>query len=192
MLEDIINVLKDLSLRHKQVKSFKYQNTIYTNAQNNNKYFQVVVDDVNLHQLLISYQPDIFTSTFDIYIIGFVDTTNTILNVQSVAYDIAIQLIKKLDSMDEWKNIIDVHDYSILTLSHYTDDNSAGVKLSLELNIPIGVCDIDEYFEDEPKDMIEEDKDIRLTVDKSGDTDKDINLKPIKLPKNKVNENKCR
>lgn len=184
MLEEVVNILKDLSLKHKLVKSFKYQNSIYTNAQNNNKYFQVVVDDTNIHQLLISYQPDIFTSTFDIYILGFVETDNTILNVQSTAYDIAIQLIKKLESLDDYKGIIDIHDYSILTLSHYTDDDSCGAKLTLELNIPIGFCDIDDYFDEEPTEIIEEDKNIVLTNVNNLSIDKDIKLKPIKIPKN--------
>lgn len=188
MLQDIIKLIENVSLRHKAVNSFKYQDSILTNAQGHNKSYQVVVDDNNLSQLLISYEPDVFTLTLDIYIIGFVNTEDTILNVQDGAYDIAIQLIKKIGTLDEYKGIIDIHDYSILTLSHYTDDNTAGVKLTLEMRVPVGVCDLDKYFDDEPKDITEEDTEIIL----NGNTeDKEIKLNPIRLPKNEINTCGC-
>lgn len=189
MLKDVINVLKDVSLRHKAVNTFKYQSSILTNAQGNNKSFQVIVDDTNLSQLLVSYSPLVFTVTLDVYIIGFVETSNSILDVQDNAYDIAIQLVSKIQNIDEYKGIIDIHDFSILTLSHWTDDDSAGVKLTIEMRVPIGVCDIDDYFDDEPKDISETD----MEIDLSGNTtyDNAITLNPIKLPKNPVKE-KCR
>lgn len=182
MLEDIIKLFKDVSLRHKKVSTFKYQNSILINAQGNNKSFQVVVDDNSMHQLLISYSPNIFTSTFDIYIIGFVSTDDDILNIQSQAYDIAIQLLGKIERMDEYKGIIEIHDYSIMTLSHFTDDDSAGVKLSVEIRVPVGLCDIDEYFDDD-MDIDEEIKEIN--------PDKDIELKPIRLPINEIKNCGC-
>lgn len=180
MLKDIIDIIKNVSLRHKAVNSFFYKSSILANAQNNNKSYQVIVDDTNLSQLLITSSPDVFTLTLDIYIIGFVETSGTILDVQDQAYDIAIQIIKKIESLDEYDGIIEIHDYSLLTLSHWTDDDSAGVKMTLEMRIPIGMCDIDDYFDDEPKEMDEYDIE-----------DIEINLNPIKLPKNPVKE-KCR
>lgn len=175
---------------HKLINTFKYQSAIYNNAQNSHKYFQAYVDDVNLSQLLISTSPNIFTISLDLYILGFVPTTmvdtsgNTYtadeitLNIQSTAYDTAIQVIKKLESLEEYQGIIEVHDYSILTLSHYTDDNSAGVKATIVLNVPIGACDYDEYFDDEPTEY-DEDDDIEIT------------LNPIELPSNPIKPN-CR
>lgn len=189
MLKDVINALKDISLRHKAVNTFKYQSSILANAQGNNKSFQVIVDDTNLSQLLIAYSPNIFTVTLDVYIIGFVETSGSILDIQDQAYDIAIQLVNKIQMTEEYVGIIDIHDYSVLTLSHWTDDNSAGVKLTIEMRVPIGICDIDEYFDDEPKDVSETD----MKIDISGKTtyDNAITLKPIKLPRNPVKE-KCR
>lgn len=189
MLKDVIDIIKNVSLRHKAVNSFFYKSSILTNAQGNNKSYQVIVDDTNLSQLLITSSPDVFTLTLDIYIIGFVETSGTILDVQDNAYDIAIQIVTKLQNIDEYKGIIEIHDYSILTLSHWTDDDSAGVKLTIEMRVPIGVCDIDDYFDDEPKDISETD----MEIDLSGNTtyDNTITLNPIKLPKNPVKE-KCR
>ncbi len=178
MLNELISVIRDTCLRHKLIKTFKYQAAIYNNAQNSNKYLQAYVDDVHMSQLLISTSPNIFTITFDLYILGFVDTEDTILNVQDKCYDTALQIIMKLGDLEEYQSIIEVHDYSLLTLSHYTDDNSAGVKATIELRVPIGMCDLDDYFNDEPYED-EDDEDI------------EINLNPIELPKNPIKEN-CR
>lgn len=179
MLKQVINIIKSTALRHKLIQSFKYQNSILINAQNGNKYYQCIVDDNSMHQLLISQSPNIFTSTFDIYIIGFVNSDKTILDIQNDCYDIAVQLVAKLDT---YQNILSVHDYSIMTLSHFTDDDSCGAKLSLELNIPFGLCDIDEYFDDD-MDIDEEIKEIN--------PDKDIELKPIRLPINEIKNCGC-
>lgn len=178
MLNELISVIRDTCLRHKLIKTFKYQAAIYNNAQNSNKYLQAYVDDVHMSQLLISTSPNIFTITFDLYILGFVDNEDTTLNVQDKCYDTALQIIMKLGDLEEYQSIIEVHDYSLLTLSHYTDDNSAGVKATIELRVPIGMCDLDDYFNDEPYED-EDDEDI------------EINLNPIELPKNPIKEN-CR
>lgn len=182
MLQDIVNIIKNVSLRHKAVHTFKYQDAILINAQGHNKKFEVVVDTASMHQLLISNSPVIFTSTFDLYILGFVSTDTDILTVQSQAYDIALQIVNKIMDLDEYKGLIDVYDYSILTLHHYSDDNDAGVKLNIELRVPFAICDLDEYFDDEPKEQEE------IIIENE---DKEINLKPIKLPTNPIKTCGC-
>lgn len=186
MLKQIVDIIKNTALRHKAINSFKYQDSLLTNAQGSNRYYQCVIDDTSLHQLIISQSPNIFTSTFDIYIIGFVNTDETILEIQNNCYDIAVEIVAKLDT---YTDVISVHDYSLLVGSHYTDDNSVFCKINLELNIPFGLCDLDEYFDDEPKDITEEDTEIIL----NGNTeDKEIKLNPIRLPKNEINTCGCR
>lgn len=123
MLKDVINIIKDISLRHKGVRTFRYQSEILNNAQNNHKMYQVYVDDVSLHELNIT--TNIFKAKFEIYILGFVDDENTVLDVQNNAYTIACDIMAYIDTKDEFKGILSVYDYSILTLSHYTDDNAS-------------------------------------------------------------------
>ncbi len=74
MLKDVINVIKDISLRHKGVRTFRYQGNDYNNQQNNHSMYQVYVDDVSLHQLNIT--TNIFKAEFQVYVLGFVDDEN--------------------------------------------------------------------------------------------------------------------
>lgn len=180
MLKDVINILKDISLRHKGVRTFRYQSDIYNNAQNNHKMYQVYVDDVSLHELNIT--TSIFKAQFEIYILGFVDDENPILDVQNNAYTIACDIMAYIDTQEAFKGVLSVYDYSILTLSHYTDDNASGVKLSLVLQMPspVNLCTLDENFNDEPYEE-EEDMDIDINKEEVGE----IDLNPIRLPINR-------
>jgi len=181
MLKDVINIIKDISLRHKGVRTFRYQSEILNNAQNNHKMYQVYVDDVSLHELNIT--TNIFKAKFEIYILGFVDDENTVLDVQNNAYTIACDIMAYIDTKDEFKGVLSVYDYSILTLSHYTDDNASGVKLSLVLQMPspVNLCSLDDNFNDEPYED-DEDSEIDINNDEIGD----IEINPITLPTNRI------
>ena len=181
MLKDVINIIKDISLRHKGVRTFRYQSEVLNNAQNNHKMYQVYVDDVSLHELNIT--TNIFKAKFEIYILGFVDDENTVLDVQNNAYTSACDIMAYIDTKDEFKGILSVYDYSILTLFHYTDDNAAGVKLSLVLQMPspVNLCSLDDNFNDEPYED-DEDSEIDINNDEIGD----IDINPITLPTNRI------
>lgn len=178
MLKDVINIIKDISLRHKGVRTFRYQSDIYNNAQNNHKYLQVYMDDVSMHELNIT--TNIFKATFDIYILGFVDEKNDVLEVQNNAYTVAANIMAYIGTQEAFKGVLSVYDYSILTVSHYTDDNAAGVKLTLVLQMPspVNLCTLEENFNDEPYED-EPDREITLNEKEVGD----IDLTPIKLPR---------
>ena len=180
MLKDVIEVLKEASLRHKGVYTFRYQGDDLNNAQNNYKMYQVYVDDISLHELNIT--TNIFKVEFQIYILGFVNEDKTILDVQDDAYTIAVDIMAFIDSQEEFQGVLSVYDYDILTLSHYTDDSSAGVKLSLVLQMPspLNWCTLDENFDDEPHKE-EEDHKIDVDTNEVGD----ITINPIKLPRNR-------
>lgn len=181
MLRDVVNIIKDISLRHKGVRTFRYQSEILNNAQNNHAMYQVYVDDVSLHELNIT--TNIFKAKFEIYILGFVDDDTTVLEVQNNAYTVACDIMAYIDIKDEFKGVLSVYDYSILTLSHYTDDNAAGVKLSLVLQMPnpVNLCDLDSNFNDEPYED-EPDNEIDINNEEIGD----IDINPITLPTNRI------
>lgn len=182
MLKDVIEIIKNISLRHKGVRTFRYQGEKLNNAQNNFKGYQVYVDDINLHELNIT--TNIFKVSLEIYVLGQPDGTsgNTVLDVQNNAYTIACNIMAFIDTQDEFKGILSVYDYSLLTLARYTDDNSAGVKLSLVLQMPspVNLCTLDENFNDEPYED-EEDHEIDINEEEVGD----IDITPITLPRNR-------
>ena len=183
MLKDIIDILKDVSLRHKGVYTFRYQGEKLNNAQNNYRGYQVYVDDINLHELNIT--TNIFKVSLEIYVLGQPngESGNTILDVQNNAYTIACDIMAKIDTDEAFRGILSVYDYSILTLARYTDDSSAGVKLSLVLQMPspLNWCTLDENFDDEPHEE-DEDHEIDVNEDEVGD----IDITPISLPRNRV------
>lgn len=182
MLKDVINIIKDVSLKHKCVRTFLYQGDKFNNAQNNYKTFQVYVDDISLHELNISN--NIFKATFEIYILGQPngESGNTVLDVQNNAYTIACDIMAYIDTKSEYHGILSVYDYSILTLARYTDDQSSGVKLSLTLEMPspVNLCSLDDNFNEEPYKE-EEDHKIDIIVNGVGD----IDIHPIRLYPNR-------
>lgn len=180
MLKDIVEIIKNTALMHKAVHTFRYQGDDLNNAQNNHEYYQVYLDDISYHQLNIT--TNIFRVEFNLYILGFVDDDNPILDVQNNAYTIAADIIAKIDTDEANRGVLSVYDYSIVTLSRYTDDKSAGVKLSLVLAMPspVNLCVLEDNFNDEPYEP-EPDKEIDINTDDVGD----IDIKPIRLPKNR-------
>lgn len=180
MLKDIVEIIKNTALMHKAVRTFRYQGNDMNNAQNNHEYYQVYLDDISYHQLNIT--TNIFRVEFNLYILGFVDDDNPILDVQNNAYTIAADIIAKIDTDEANRGVLSVHDYSIVTLSRYTDDKSAGVKLSLVLAMPspVNLCVLEDNFNDEPYKP-EPDKQIDIDTNDVGD----IDIKTIRLPKNR-------
>lgn len=185
MLKDVINVLKDISLRHRGVKTFRYQGDKFNNAQNNYEAFQVYVDDISLHELNIT--TGVFKVKLEIYVLGQPDGSSgkTVLDIQNDAYTIACNIMAKIDGDSAYHGILSVYDYSLLTLARYTDDNSAGVKLSLTLEMPnpVNLCTLDDNFNEYPYSG---DTDTEITI--SGNTiSEDLTIVPIKLPR----KNQC-
>lgn len=181
MIKDIINILKDTFLRHRGVRTFRYQSDTLNNAQNNYKGFQVYIDDVSYSEYNVT--TNIVKTSFEIYILGHpsVSEERDILDVQNDAYTIAVNVMAYIDNNREWSNVLNVYDWSIMSLSHYTSDDCAGVKLSLILQTPspLNWCTLDDNFNDEPYEE-KEDKEITIDKDEVGR----IDLKPIKLRPN--------
>ena len=176
MYKEIISIIKDICLRYKDIETFKYQDSCLNNQQNSHKGFQVYVDDTTLSELNI--ETDIFKVSYEIFILN---SGNDILENQDKAFNIAVNLMAYLDNMPQYHGILSVYDYSIMTLSHYTDDDSSGVKLSLVLQAPapLSLCTLQDNFLDEPK---EEEQDKEITV--KDRNDKELDVHPIKLPRN--------
>ena len=134
--------------------------------------------DITARRILHNSQPP-----FQIYILGFVDDDNPVLEVQNNAYTIAADIMAYIDTQEAFQGILSVYDYSILTLARYTDDSSAGVKLSLTLQMPnpVNLCTLEDQFDDEPH---KEEEDMRIDINECEIGDLEIN--PIHLPENRI------
>ena len=183
MIKDLVEIIKNVSLRHKLVKTFRYQNDTWNNAQNNYKTYQVYLDTVSMHQLNIT--TNIFTSSFEIYILSQPngESGNTVEDVQTYAFTIAVDILAALDNWEEFRGILSIYDYSLLTLSEYSDDNSSGVKLSVVLQVPspLNLCEYEDHFNDEPYPQ-DEDKEIDVPTKEVGE----LTINPIKLNRNRI------
>lgn len=176
MIQSIIDIVREISLRHKAVRTFRYQDKTLNNAQNNFKGYQVYVSDYNYHQLNIT--TNIFTSEFQIYILNQpTKESESILETQDMAFTIAVDILAFIDNHFTYMS---VYDYSIIAVSHYTDDDSAGVKLSVVLQVPspLNICDYENNFNDEP---YEDEPDHEIDVDTKDIGE--ITINKIKLPK---------
>ena len=182
MLEQIINYIGSVALKHKAVNTFKYQKRSLINQQNNNAYIEVVIEDNSYLQQIITH--NIFTMTTNINILGFPKDDTEILEVQSVAMQIAVEIMAYIEQDQTFLGQLSIHDYDILLVSHFTDDDAAGVRLSLELVLPnpINLCTYMDNF-DEETDIIEKPTLDLTQADKAvlSDNKKTLSLKPIKL-----------
>ena len=79
---------------------------------------------------------------------------------------------------------LSIHDFSFLGLDEYTDDRSAGQRLTLELIMPdpINLCTFMDNFLDEPKIIEKEDKEIQLKDVNPPSEKNNLVLKPILIP----------
>lgn len=186
MLNQIVNYIGGVALKHKAVNTFKYQRRSLINQQNNNGYMEFVIEDNAYLQQIITQ--NIFTATFNIDILGFPKDDTEILNVQSMAMQIAVEIMAYIEQNNAFLGQLSIHDFDILLVSHFTDDDAAGVRLSLELVLPnpINLCTYMDNF-DEEVDIVEKPTLDLTQADKAlpSDTKKELHLTPIKLKTNK-------
>ena len=182
LFKEVIDTIKDILSRFKGVNYVSYNADDLNNAQHNRKTIQCYIDDVSLSEFNLT--TNITKLSMDIFILGFPKDKNDkdgILEVQDICYNIAANFLAILNFNEETQNIIRLYDYSILTLSHYTAQDNAGVKLSIILEIPSAVNLCEDWLNDEP---YEEDGDIEIDIDTKDQNE--LELKKIKLPRNPV------
>ena len=90
-------------------------------------------------------------------------------------------LIKLIE--ESYKGILSVYDYNLLNVSHYTDDDLFGTRMSIYLTMPspVNECNINEFIDELNEYYKEEDKDI--TINKPEINIDNININPVKLKK---------
>ena len=184
MFKQIIDYIISIALRHKAVFFAKYLNRSYINQQNNNGYYQVNVNTDVYSQLLISVPNQPFDVTINIDILGFPTKEHTVLDCQSDALQIGIEMIHFIRQDNTFMGQLSVHDYSFLALDEFTDDRSAGQRLTLEVVIPnpINLCEFMDNFSEEFIPVEKEDKKIDLKDVNPPSEKNNLVLKPVLIP----------
>lgn len=184
MLEQLIEYFIKIALMHKAVRYSKYKNKVYTNAQNNDAYMQFNIDTDPYFQLLISVPNQPFTMTLNIDILAFPTKDYTVLQAQSDALQVGVEFIHYVMQDDTFFGQLSVHDYSFLALDEYTDDRSAGQRLTLELVIPdpVNLCTFMDNFSEDFIPEEKDDKEIDLVDVNPPSKADDLILRPILIP----------
>lgn len=184
MLEQIVNYIGDVALKHIAVKTFKYQKRIMINQQGNNRMMEVIIEDNPYFQYLKT--SNVFTLTLNIDIIGQPKDDREILKIQNDALTVGVNILGYIEGDYTYKGYLSIHDYDFLALSHFTNDNSAGQRITLELVVPnpLDMCTFMENF-DEDQMQVEEDNSLDLTNPNPESKADELVLNPIKLPRNK-------
>lgn len=180
--KDIVDALIGVLKRFKGVNYVRYTGDDLINQQQNYKTLQCWVDNISMSQYNLT--TNINKIEFQVYVLGFADGTsgNTVLDVQDRCYNLAVNFLTYIDNMPQFRNLISLYDWSILTLDRFSEQSNAGVKLSVVLNAvsPINLCEFENWFNDEPY-ADEPDREITINDDEIGD----IDINPIHLPRTK-------
>lgn len=180
MIKELIDYLTDLSYSHISVSESSYKRQININHQNDTAGFQVIWEsDSQLLQKQIV--EGINTLNISCDIIAPINE-GTVIDLHDESTHIAMDIMEKVTN----DLLMEVRDYSIMPLEEYTDDNSAGCRLSIQFVIPkpINLCEWESHFiEKEPveKKTIELNTGDECTGKKTTTTKKKIKLNPIKL-----------
>lgn len=180
MIKSLVNAIKEQAEHIGGIKSFKYEGADLINAQNNNNTIQVWVEDDIYSEYIVT--KDLLKVQLNIDILDKVYQGDDKLEVHNTTLKIAIVLLKLLEL--NYGDFINVYDYSIMSVSRYTDDVLYGQRLSVYLHMPSPVnhCNLQEFIDLTNEYEKREDKDIDI-IAPTIDIDT-ININPIKLKKN--------
>lgn len=179
MIKNLVEAIKEQAEHIKNVKHFNYEGADLINAQNNNSTIQIWIEDDIFTEYLVT--KDLVKVQMNIDILDNIGENEEKVDVHDRTTKIAIVLIKLIE--ENYKNILSVYDYNLLNVSHYSDDDLFGTRISLYLTMPspVNQCNINEFIDELNEYYKEEDKDI--TINKPEIDIDNININPIKLKK---------
>ena len=173
----------DIAAQHKAVNKVGYKRQININDQSNEKYFQFIIDNESLLEKQLV--EGIMTLRLNVDVLGFISSDLTVLDVQDTALHIILDYIEFINADTTYYNL-EVRDYSIASYSEYTDDNSAGVRCTMQLIVPnpINLCEYrDNFIEKERETEVEIDMNPENECSniKYNNNESDLIISPIKL-----------
>lgn len=179
MIKNLVEAIKEQAEHIKNVKHFNYEGADLINAQNNNSTIQIWIEDDIFTEYLVT--KDLVKVQMNIDILDNIGDDEEKVDVHDRTTKIAIVLIKLIE--ENYKNILSVYDYNLLNVSHYTDDDLFGTRMSIYLTMPspVNECNINEFIDELNEYYKEDDNDI--TINKPEINIDNININPVKLKK---------
>ena len=179
MIKNLVEAIKEQARHIKNVKYFNYEGADLINAQNNNATIQIWIEDDIFTEYLVT--KDLVKIQMNIDILDTIGDDEEKADLHDRTTKIAIVLIKLIE--ENYKNILSVYDYNMLNVSHYSDDDLFGTRMSLYLTMPspVNQCNINEFIDELNEYEKNDDKDI--TINKPEIDINNININPIKLKK---------
>lgn len=179
MIKNLVEAIKEQAEHIKNVKHFNYEGADLINAQNNNSTIQIWIEDDIFTEYLVT--KDLVKVQMNIDILDNIGENEEKVDVHDRTNKLGIVLIKLIE--DNYKNILSVYDYNLLNVSHYSDDDLFGTRMSLYLTMPspVNYCNINEFIDE--LNEYEKNEDNEITINKPEIDINNININPIKLKK---------
>ena len=179
MIKNLVEAIKEQAKHIKNVKHFNYEGADLINAQNNNSTIQIWIEDDIFTEYLVT--KDLVKVQMNIDILDNIGNDEEKVDVHDRTNKLGIVLIKLIE--ENYKNILSVYDYNLLNVSHYTDDDLFGTRMSLYLTMPspINLCNINEFIDE--LNEYEKNYDKEITINKPEIDINNININPVKLKK---------
>lgn len=156
MVKKIIDLVRDIAQTHKLIRSFRYDQ-LGKAAGTGEDECPLVFLEMPLYFGNVLTMQGIIPSTFSLDIVlnpqaleNFDVTQLTPESCQQIASQIAQQFIARMRNLYvAGESEVSVVSYSILTLQRWYDDNSYGVRLTVDCKVVnnIGFCLDDDYFD---------------------------------------------
>lgn len=177
MIKNLVEAIKEQAEHIKNVKHFNYEGADLINAQNNNSTIQIWIEDDIFTEYLVT--KDLVKVQMNIDILDNIGDDEEKVDVHDRTNKLGIVLIKLIE--ESYNGILSVYDYNLLNVSHYTDDDLFGTRMSIYLTMPspVNECNINEFIDELNYYYKEEDKNI--TINKPEINIDEIDINPIKL-----------
>lgn len=179
MIKNLVEAIKEQAEHIKNVKHFNYEGADLINAQNNNSTIQIWIEDDIFTEYLVT--KDLVKVQMNIDILDNIRDDEEKVDVHDRTNKLGIVLIKLIE--ENYKNILSVYDYNLLNVSHYSDDDLFGTRMSLYLTMPspVNYCNINEFIDE--LNEYEKNDDNEITINKPEIDINNININPVKLKK---------
>ena len=185
MYAELIDYISSIFLKHKAVNEVRYKKRSLINQQNNHSYIQVVIEDSGSYLQKINTK-DVMTWNVNINILAFPkNEEESIKELQGVCFQVGVEVLAYIEHDETYKNLLSIYDYDFLSLSHYSDDNACGFRMSLELVVPepISWCDFKNNFDEDVEIVEKPTLDLTKAEKTTTETIKTLTLKPMKIRK---------